>query len=71
MATLSGLQTQRAALATSLASGVLRATYQGRTVEYRTVAEMERVLARLDGEIAAAQSARPVRRIYILGQKFL
>lgn len=71
MATLSDLQTQRDALATSLASGVLRATYQGRTVEYRTVAEMERVLARLDGEIAAAQSRRPVRVVYIPGQKFL
>jgi len=71
MATLSDLQTQRAALATSLASGVLRATCQGRTVEYRTVAEMERVLARLDGEIAAAQSARPVRAIYIPGAKYL
>ncbi len=71
MATLSDLQTRRAALATSLASGVLRATYQGRTVEYRTVAEMERVLARLDGEIAAAQSTRPVRVIYVPGQKFL
>lgn len=71
MATLSDLQTQRAALATSLASGVLRATYQGRTVEYRSVAEMERVLARLDGEIAAAQSARQVRVIYTPGAKYL
>lgn len=71
MATLSDLQAQRAALATALASGVSRAVYQGRTVEYRSIAEMERVLARIDGEIATLQSARPVRTIYVPGRKFL
>lgn len=71
MATIEELQAQLAALDASDATGVARATYQGRTVEYRSVEERERVRARIRSEIAALQSRRPVRVIYTPGSKYL
>jgi len=39
VATLAELQTRREALAASRASGVARVSYDGKTVEYRSLAE--------------------------------
>lgn len=71
MATLAEMQERLAGLDRMLATGVLRATYQGRTTEFRSVEELERVRAGLLRDIAAASSARPVRVIYTPGSKFL
>lgn len=65
-ATLSDLQAWRDELFQNLATGVLRATYNGRTTEFRSVADMQRTLGMLDQQIAAlATPAKPpVRVVY-------
>lgn len=71
-ATLSELQAWRAELFQNLSTGVLRATYNGRSTEFRSVADMQRTLALLDAEIAAlSSSAKPVRVVYAAGVKQL
>jgi len=71
-ATLTDLRAWRDELFQNIATGVLRATYNGRTTEFRSVADMQRTLALLDAQIAALSSAAPpVRVVYTHGQKFL
>lgn len=71
-ATLTELQAWRDELFANMATGVLRATYNGRTTEFRSIADMQRTLALLDAQIAGLSSAtKPVRVIYTYGQKFL
>lgn len=65
MPTLPELQAWRDELFANMASGVLRATYNGRSTEFRSVADMQRTLALLDQQIAAlTTAAKPVRVIY-------
>jgi hypothetical protein len=55
------LLTRRDALSAQRASGVARVSYDGKTVEYRSLAEIDRALEALDREIAAAEGRRIVR----------
>jgi hypothetical protein len=72
MAKLAELQGWREELFANLASGVLRATYNGRTTEFRSVADMQRTLALLDQQIAGlAGNTKPVRVVYSRGAKQL
>ncbi len=71
MATLSDLQTRREALLTSRSSGVARVTYDGKTVEYRSLAEIDRAIEALDREIAAAEGRRIVRHLRVTTSKGL
>lgn len=47
------LQEQLAALKAARATGEKRVTYNGKTVEYRDIAEIEQAIAAVEGELAA------------------
>ncbi len=65
------LRARREALATQRSSGVARVSYDGKTVEYRSVAEIDRAIEALDREIAAAEGRRIVRHLRVTTTKGL
>ena len=65
MATISELRTRREALAVQRSSGVARVSYDGKTVDYRSVAEIDRAIEALDREIATLEGRRIVRQVRI------
>ena len=71
MTTLAELQTRREALAASRASGVARVSYDGKTVEYRSLAEIDRAIDVLDRQIAALEGRRVIRQIPVTPNKGL
>lgn len=71
MPSLSELRNRRDALAAQRASGVARVSYDGKSVDYRSVAEIDRALEALDREIAAAEGRRMVRQLRITTTKGL
>lgn len=71
MPTLSELRTRRDALSAQRSSGVARVSYDGKTVEYRSVAEIDRAIEALDREIAAAEGRRIVRHVRVTTAKGL
>jgi hypothetical protein len=50
---------------------VARVSYDGRTVEYRSLAEIDRAIEALDREIAAAEGRRIVRQVRVIATKGL
>jgi hypothetical protein len=71
MPTLMDLQTRRDALAASRASGVARVSYDGKTVEYRSLAEIDRAIDVLDREIAALEGRSVIRQVRVTTNKGL
>ena len=71
MISLTELHVRREALTLQRASGVARISYDGRTVEYRSVAEIDRAIEALDREIASAEGRRMVRHIRVMSSKGL
>jgi hypothetical protein len=71
MATLAELNSRREALAASRSSGVARVSYDGKTVEYRSLAEIERAIEQLDREIATLEGRRIVRHVRVTTSKGL
>ena len=71
MATISELRTRREALAVQRSSGVARVSYDGKTVDYRSVAEIDRAIEALDREIATLEGRQIVRQVRILTSKGL
>ena len=71
MATIAELKARRDALSAQRSSGVARVSYDGKTVEYRSVAEIDRALEALDREIAAAEGRRIVRQLRVATDKGL
>ncbi len=71
MATITELNARREALSASRASGVARVGYDGRSVEYRSLAEIDRAIEALDREIAAAEGRPIVRQIRVTTTKGL
>ena len=71
MATLTELQTRREALAASRASGVARVSYNGKTVEYRSLAEIDRAIDVLDREFAALEGRSVIRQVRVTTTKGL
>lgn len=71
MPTLTDLRARRDALTTQRSSGVARVSYDGKTVDYRSVAEIDRAIEALDREIAAAEGRRIVRHVRITTSKGL
>ena len=71
MSTASELRSRRDALSAQRSSGVARVSYDGKTVEYRSVAEIDRALEALDCEIAAAEGRRIVRQLRVTTTKGL
>ena len=71
MPTPADLRARRDALSAQRSSGVARVSYDGKTVEYRSVAEIDRAIEALDREIAAAEGRRIVRQIRVMTSKGL
>ena len=65
------LRARRDALTAQRSSGVARVSYDGRTVDYRSVAEIDRAIEALDREIAAAEGRRIVRHVRVATAKGL
>ena len=71
MASIADLKTRRETLSASRSSGIARVSYDGKTVDYRSVAEIDRAIEALDREIAAAEGRRIVRQIRVTTAKGL
>jgi hypothetical protein len=71
MATIAELKFRREALGAQRSSGVARVSYEGKTVEYRSLAEIDRAIEALDRDIAAAEGRRIVRQVRITTGKGL
>ena len=71
MATISELKSRREALSASRSSGVARVSYDGKSVEYRSLAEIDRAIEVLDREIAALEGRRIVRHVRVTTSKGL
>jgi hypothetical protein len=71
VATLAELQARREALAASRATGVARISYDGKTVEYRSLAEIDRAIDVLDREIATLEGRRVIRQVRVTTTKGL
>jgi hypothetical protein len=71
MADIVTLRLRRDALTSQRTSGVARVSYDGKTVDYRSVAEIDRAIEALDREIAAAEGRRMVRHIRVMATKGL
>ena len=71
MSTLTDLRARRDALARQRSSGIARVSYDGKTVDYRSVAEIDRAIEALDREIAAAEGRRLVRQVRVTTAKGL
>ena len=71
MLQVSDLRARRDALSAQRSSGVARVSYDGKTVEYRSVAEIDRAIEALDREIAAAEGRRIVRHVRVTTTKGL
>ena len=71
MATILELKTRREALAAARSTGVARVSHDGKSVEYRSLAEIERAIEQLDREIAAAEGRRLIRQLRVTTRKGL
>jgi hypothetical protein len=71
MPTITDLRARRELLAAQRASGVARVSYDGKTVDYRSVAEIDRAIEALDREIATAEGRRMVRHVRVKTAKGL
>ena len=71
MLTSADLRARREALSAQRASGVARVSYDGKTVEYRSVAEIDRAIEVLEREIAVAEGRRIVRQVRVTAAKGL
>ncbi len=71
MATITELKSRREALSASRSSGVARVSYDGKSVEYRSLAEIDRAIEVLDREIAALEGRRIVRHVRVTTSKGL
>jgi len=71
MSTLTDLRARRDALARQRSSGIARASYDGETVDYRSVAEIDRAIEALDREIATAEGRKLIRHVRVTSSKGL
>lgn len=71
MAPIADLRARREILSAQRSSGVARVSYDGKTVDYRSVAEIDRAIEALDREIAAAEGRRVVRQVRVTTAKCL
>ena len=71
MTSLTDLRTRRETLLAQRASGVAKVSYDGKTIDYRSVADIDRALEGLDREIVAAEGRRMVRHVRVMATKGL
>ena len=53
--------TQLAALKAALAAGTTRVSYDGKSVEYRSLSEIKEIIALIEAELSGAARRRSVR----------
>jgi hypothetical protein len=71
MAIIAELQARKDTLTAARSSGVARVSYDGKTVEYRSIAEIDRAIEALDREIATAEGRRVIRHLRVITDKGL
>ena len=71
MADLTTLRIRRETLSSQRASGVARVSYDGKTVDYRSLAEIDRAIEALDREIVMREGRRIVRQVRVTTAKGL
>ena len=71
MRSLADMHAHRETLLAQRSSGVARVSYDGKTVEYRSLAEIDRAIEALDREIAAVEGRRIVRQVRVTTAKGL
>jgi hypothetical protein len=71
MADLMTLKLRRETLSSQRVSGVARVSYDGKTVDYRSLAEIDRAIEALDREIVMAEGRRIVRQVRVTTAKGL
>ncbi len=71
MPTLADLRVRRENLSSQRASGVARVSYDGKTIDYRSLAEIDRAIEALDREIVMAEGRRIVRQVRVTTAKGL
>jgi len=71
MPTTAEMKTRREALAAQRSSGVARASYDGKTVDYRSIAEIDRAIEVLDREIATVEGRKIIRQVRVITTKGL
>jgi hypothetical protein len=71
MADLTTLKLRRETLTSQRASGVARVSYDGKTVDYRSLVEIDRAIEALDREIVMAEGRRIVRQVRVTTAKGL
>ena len=71
MATITELKSRREALAASRSSGVARVRNDGKTVDYRSLAEIDRAIEVLDRDIAIAEGRKIIRQVRVITTKGL
>ena len=71
MADLATLKLRRETLTSQRSSGVARVSYDGKTVDYRSLAEIDRAIEALDREIASVEGRRMMRQVRITTAKGL
>ena len=65
------MKTRREALAAQRSSSVARVSYDGKSVDYRSLAEIDRAIEVLDREIAAAEGRKIIRQVRVITTKGL
>jgi hypothetical protein len=71
MATAAERRARRDALTAQRSSGVARVSHDGKTVDFRNLAEIDRAIEALDRESAAAEGRRIVRQVRVTTAKGL
>ena len=71
MATAAELRARRDALTAQRSSGVARVSYDGKTVDYRSIAEIDRAIEVLDRDIATAEGRKIIRQVRVITTKGL
>jgi hypothetical protein len=63
-------QAQIDALKAARNSGALRVSYEGKSTEYRSLADMDAIISDMEGELATTTTAVPrVRQLYVTTDK--
>ncbi len=63
--------TQRDALRKAIASGVLRLSYDGKNIEYRSMADLKSALNEVESALARESGKPQTRRVKIYAEKDL
>ena len=71
MTPIADLRARRETLSAQRSSGVARVSYDGKTVDYRSIAEIDRAIEVLDREIAAAEGRKIIRQVRVMTGKGL